>query len=345
MRVGVVGAGWWAALAHIPGVLAHAHAELVGIADTDAQRLAMVADHLGVAGRFADHRELLAAGVDAVVVATPHATHYPIALDAIAAGAHVLVEKPLTLRAADARDLAARSEAAGVHLLTGYTFHFTAAAKLARDLIADGALGEIHLVHCLFTSGVEDFMRGQRHRTEHLLGGPAAATYADPRLSGGGQGQSQVTHAFGLMLWVTGLRGRRVSAYMSSCGAPVDLIDVIACELDNGALATITANGALAPGQTEQEELQYFGPRGTLVHDLLSGRLVLHPANGQPTELVPAGDDAYPVQAPVRSLIDVVRGDAESRTPASVSIATVELLEAAYRSAAGRGQPVDIGHE
>ncbi len=342
VRVGVVGAGWWASLAHIPGVLEHPHAELVGIADPDSERLAKVADHFGVEGRFADHHALIEAGVDALVIATPHALHYPLASDALDAGVHLLIEKPLVLRAAQAHELAARARAADLHLLTGYTYHFSSSAQQARALLAGGELGEPVLLSALFNSAIEDFYRARPGLGEQqLLGGPSPTTYSDPKLSGGGQGQAQVTHAIGMLLWMTGLRARRVSAFMRDRGAAVDLVDAITCELEGGALATLASAGVLGEGQTEHQQLHYTCTRGTLVQDLIGGEVVVHPAGGEPYAL-PLPEDPYPVQGPVRALVDLIRGEGEDVTPIAASVATVELLEAAYRSAAAGGAPVDV---
>lgn len=342
VRVGVVGAGWWASVAHIPGVLSHPHAELVGIADPDAERLAKVADHLGVEGRFPDQRALIDAGVDALVIAVPHTLHYPLACEALDAGKHVLMEKPLVLTAAHAHDLAARAQAQSLHLLTGYTYQFADSAKRVRELLAGGELGEPLVLSALFNSAIGDFYLGRSGLGEQqLLGGPARATYMDPRLSGGGQGQAQVPHAVAMLLWATGLRARRVSAFMKDRDATVDLVDAIACELDGGVLTTIASAGVLGEGQTEHQVLTYTYTRGTVVQDLISGEVVVHPAGGDPYPL-PAPADSYPVEGPVHALIDLIRGEGEDVTPIAASVATVELVEAAYRSAAAGGAPVDV---
>jgi predicted dehydrogenase len=348
VRVGVVGAGSWSALAHVPAVLAHPCAELIGVADHDPARLAETCEHYGVEDRFANHRELLAAGPDALVIATPHATHHAIARDAIDAGVHVLLEKPLTVRADDARDLARRARAAGLHLVAGYTFNFTAGAAAARAAVEAGELGELALVSCLMATSVEDFLRGlPGDQSAYVLAGPSSATYSDPALAGGGQGQAQVSHVAEMLLWVTGRRARRVCALMADRGAPVDVVDALAFELEGGALGTIASTGGLRPSQAQQLELRYYGSRALLLQDLVTGEVVLHPADGPPRELAPAAGtanpgDGYPVEAPVGCLIELIRGEGENRAPAAPAVATVELLEAAYRSAARGGKPISI---
>ncbi len=96
-------------------------------------RSAAAADYYDIRNTYDDHRELLAAGVDGVVVAVQHAYHYEVARDALDAGVHVLVEKPMTLTAADAWDLVERAKSNGLHLMVGYTSQFTRHADAARE--------------------------------------------------------------------------------------------------------------------------------------------------------------------------------------------------------------------
>jgi len=346
VRVGVVGAGSWSALAHVPAVLEHPEAVLAGLADRDPARLAETAEHYGIEHRYGDHRELIAAGADALVVATPHRSHYAIARDALDAGMHVMVEKPFTTDAAEARDLGARAQAAGLQLVVGYTGHFSPGGIAARACVERGELGEITLLSCLYSSNMREFFRGgSTGNPLYVLDGPSAATYSDPAQAGGGQGHSQVTHAAGMLLWVTGLRPRRVTAFMSNRDIAIDVVDAIACQLDNGALATFAANGDVPAGPAEIQELRYYGTRGTMTQDLVSGRVELHPHDGPSRELAPALPEAasYPWGEPVRCLIELIRGRGENRGPAEPAIAAVELLDAAYRSAAENGRPVDVG--
>ncbi len=84
--------------------------------------------------------------VDAVVVATPPTTHVPLALGALAAGKHVLVEKPLATTGADARRLIAAAEEAGRVLMVGHTFEYNSAVWKLRELVQRGELGDIYYI-------------------------------------------------------------------------------------------------------------------------------------------------------------------------------------------------------
>jgi predicted dehydrogenase len=84
--------------------------------------------------------------VEAVVIATPPQTHYPLAKMALEAGKHVLVEKPLATNVADACDLAEIAESAGLIVMPGHTFVYSPPVNAVRDLIHSGEMGEIHFV-------------------------------------------------------------------------------------------------------------------------------------------------------------------------------------------------------
>ena len=276
-------------------------------------------------------------------------THYEIAREALDAGLHVLIEKPMTVRAADAIDLDARARAAGLELVVGYTNNFAPGVIAARALVQRGELGEITLVAGLFTSSLEEFLMGRPgEETDYArlspIGGPGTTTYSDPARSGGGQGQSQATHALGALAYITGLRPRRVSALMHDRGAAVDVIDAMVFELDNGAIGTLAASGAIGVLQAEQQEQHYYGTLGTLHHDFITGAVTLRRARAASrAALSPEGQSAEAsVAAPLDCLVDRILGRGENHGPAAVGIAAVELLEAAYRSAAADGAPIAI---
>ena len=163
-RMGVIGAGWWATQFHIPSLKTYDNAELVGIADLKEDKLARAADYYDIANQYTDHRDLLASGVDGVVVAVQHAYHYQVARDALDAGVSVMVEKPMTLRANEAWDLVERAETNGLHLMVGYTFQFTRHAEAVRDIVQTGRLGEIQFISGIFASMVESLPAGEPRR-------------------------------------------------------------------------------------------------------------------------------------------------------------------------------------
>jgi predicted dehydrogenase len=84
--------------------------------------------------------------VDAVVIATPIGTHFPIARAALEAGKHVFVEKPMTADTAQARELVSLAQAEGLTLMVGHTFVFSPPVRKVKEIIDSGALGDIYFV-------------------------------------------------------------------------------------------------------------------------------------------------------------------------------------------------------
>src|ERR1044072_2078005 len=133
IRVGVIGCGYWG-----PNLLRNFaendSAELRWICDVDNARLAAMARRYPAARTTTDYLDLISdPELDAITVVTPPATHFAIASEALRAGKHVLVEKPLTATAAEAEDLIALAEQAGLSLMVDPTFVYTGAVRTTKE--------------------------------------------------------------------------------------------------------------------------------------------------------------------------------------------------------------------
>lgn len=143
LRVAVVGAGYWG-----PNLARNfamsSEWELVAICDMDLDRARALARKTGEPAVAGSLDELLANhDIDAIAIATPARTHYAIAMQAIAAGKHVVVEKPLADNSVHGREMVQAAADAGTILMADHTYCYTPAVLKIRDLLADGELGEI----------------------------------------------------------------------------------------------------------------------------------------------------------------------------------------------------------
>ena len=344
-RIGVIGAGWWATQHHIPSLKSYEKAELAGIADVRPEKLAAAARYYDVKNTYDSHRALLAsAHVDGVVIAVQHAFHYEVARDALDAGVHVLVEKPMTLKAAEAWDLVDRAKRSNLHLMVGYTYQFTRHANAARDIVQSGRIGDLQFVSGVYTSWVESYLRGRPQEYAEAfkfpVTGPEPDSYSDPRMSGGGQGYLQATHPMGMVFWVTGRRATEVFAFMEGFDLAVDLVDAFSYRLDNGAVGTMGSDGGARPGQPLDQSLVYYGTKGFVRQDIGNGRLSAHFHDSTSQEFPDlTEEELYPEHAPSRGLVDLLLGEGGNGAPGEAGARTVEFLEAGYRSAT-TGQPV-----
>lgn len=142
MRVGVVGCGYWGSK-HVRVLNSLEPVTGVAIIDSNPERLEALSATFSTVQAFSDLSAALP-HVDAVVVATPPAGHLDVALQALDAGKHVLVEKPLATSTADARKLVERAESVNRILMVGHTFEYNAAVRELRRRVRGGEFGQIY---------------------------------------------------------------------------------------------------------------------------------------------------------------------------------------------------------
>lgn len=345
VRVGVIGCGWWSTRAHLPALAAHPDATIAALADPDAERRDRAGERFGVAARYPDAERMLEAeDLDAAIVATPHASHAPLARRCLDRGLHVLVEKPLTIDPHEAFDLVERAATAGRELIVGYPYHHVPQLAEVRRRLVAGAIGRPELLVGLFASVVRELYRGRPETYASVLGypthGPRTATYSDPRVAGGGQGQTQVTHLVALALWLTGLEPTEVSAMTADGGLAVDLVDSVAVRFRGGAIGSFASTGGVTPAQPEQLEVRVYGDAGHVTVDAMRGEAAIATPDGALTELpVTPEVDRYPEWAPARNLVGVALGREPNASPGTLGATAVALIDALYRSAAsGRSE-------
>lgn len=144
IKIGVIGYGYWG-----PNLVRNfseiQESRVVAVSDLDPKRLNLAQTrHPGIRAE-ADYRALLAdSNIDAIAIATPVSSHYRLALEALEAGKHVFVEKPLTETATEAETLVAAAEERNLVLHVDHTFIYTGAVRKIRDLVDNGDLGDLY---------------------------------------------------------------------------------------------------------------------------------------------------------------------------------------------------------
>lgn len=142
VRIGVIGAGYWGPHL-IRNVSEIAGARLAAVADLSSERLRPLQSRYPNTLFTQKYRDLLSDAVDAIIIATPVNTHHALASEALKAGKHVLVEKPLTRTSAEALDLVRIAEHHGLALMVGHTFEYNPAVLSLRDFIQRGDIGQV----------------------------------------------------------------------------------------------------------------------------------------------------------------------------------------------------------
>jgi 2-alkyl-3-oxoalkanoate reductase len=141
LKVGIVGCGN-ISLSHVSALKGVPHVTICGVCDRDEQRARLVANAAGGVSIYSDLAELLERErPDAVHILTPPATHAALAIQAMEAGCHVLVEKPMALSVAEADAMIATAKANSVKLSTCHNYLFKPSIVKARELVKSGAIG------------------------------------------------------------------------------------------------------------------------------------------------------------------------------------------------------------
>jgi predicted dehydrogenase len=144
IRFGVIGCGAIGQRRHIPEIVNNKNAELVALCDINVERVEEVANKFGARETYTDHREMLKnADIDAVVVGTPNYLHAAQTIDALKAGKHVLVEKPMATTRQEAKAMIAAAAKAKKFLMVGQNQRLMAPHVKAREILASGRIGKI----------------------------------------------------------------------------------------------------------------------------------------------------------------------------------------------------------
>jgi len=244
LRLGIVGCGGAAEQLHLPALRRVRGIEVSALSDSNTERLERVAARFGVARRYTDYRALIESDeVDAVAVCVPPQSHAEIALAALGADKHVLIEKPLALSLDECDQLQARSAAhAKLKVMVGFNLRWHRLARGAKEIIRRRELGDIKLVRSVFTSGArlrDDF-----------------AEWRKQQQSGGGALFELGVHHFDLLRFLFEREIEEV--YASSLSQ--DETAIVAARL-NGETHIVAA---FSEGTGENHELEIYGERGWL---------------------------------------------------------------------------------
>ena len=222
-------------------------------------------------------------GIEAVAIVTPNHLHAAVATAFLKAGIHVICDKPVTTTLKDARKLRALAQRRGCIFAVTHNYSGYAMVRHARQMLADGVLGEIRVVQAEYA---QDWLMERLEAAGHKQ----AAWRADPDLAGAGCIGDIGTHAHHLAGYVTGLTVQELCAELTSfvSGRRLDDNAQMMLRYAGGARGALWAS-QVAPGHHNDLQLRVFGSRGALEwrHDE-ADRLRWTPS-GQATQIISRG--------------------------------------------------------
>ena len=247
----VIGAGGIADRRGIPGLLCDPSNEILAVMDRKLEVARSVAEKYHIPGYFDTVEEMLRSGsFDAAYIATPVFCHQDQALLALQYGLNVFMEKPLAMNEAEGKAIVDAFEKAGKQLTVGYMMGYHNLHEKARQLIADGQLGDINLVRMQFSCWYPDIPGAWRQ---------------DPKKSGGGCIMDLAVHCMELFGSVTGDKIVDCQAYYSTktFQYPVDDSAVIMFRSEKGVLGHIDVNFNI-PDNCAASRLEIYGTAGSI---------------------------------------------------------------------------------
>ena len=328
LKVGVVGAGAWGRN-HVRTVAGLAEAELAAVCDVDPKVRERVARQYPAALVTGDVGALLGV-VDAVIVASPAATHAAIARQVVEAGKPVLVEKPFALKVEDALTVARLSAERKVPVLAGHLLVYHPAIERLRELVRTGELGKVFYLYGLRVN------LGQVRKDENAL-------------------WSFGPHDVSVALYLLGEHPIRVAAHGKSYLQPaIEDVVFLTMEFGSGVLAHVQLSW-LDPHK--ERKLTVVGAKKMVVFDDMEPREKLRiydkgvdrpPEYGSFGEslairegdiFIPRIPSVEPLAAELAHFVRAAQGREAPRASAEDGVQVVRVLEAASRSLARGGAP------
>jgi predicted dehydrogenase len=289
--VALIGTGGIALANHLPGISRCPNAAVTALCDTNPAVLEAASRASGITRTWTDPLALIReSGVDAVIVATPNRFHHPITMAAVAAGMHVLCEKPIAMTLAQALEMAAAAEAAGVRHMTAFTYRFVPAMRFMHRLVRDGFCGPPwHFRAQRFQDWGRRYLGWRQraadagtgeigdmlsHRLDyaHLLVGPIARVMASTR--------------------------RLLDTRQDAAGVehPSDLEDWVACIAEfhagtTGAFESTKVATGYGEGGRSRDRVELNGPDGSLIYELRRPQVLLGARRGNTVAEMPVPAD------------------------------------------------------
>ncbi len=355
LRVGVIGCGWVAYRKHLPQLSRHEKVEIAALCDIDRARAEQAKKDFGLDARiYEDYRALCAdKKVDCVYVLTPNGLHADMCVAALEGGKHVLCEKPLATRAADAERVVLAAKKAGRKLTVGHQWRFRPHCLYIKGLCERGLLGDIYYVKAL------DLRRRSR---------PSWGQYMSKAANGGGIMMDGAPHTLDAAMWFLdnfkplSVSGRVMDPMRYETeGNPRGPWDTENCDVEDTGFALITMEGGAvisleaAWGINMLEDVGgsncniLCGTKGGVdmqgrLHVRVNGIYGGEMATLEPDRL-PREETADVYEGPSRYELDhwieAIERDTEPLVTGEEALAVVKVLEAVYRSSE-RGETIHL---
>ncbi len=343
LKAAIIGAGHFAYRVHIPVLAARDEVELDSVCRRGSEELAHIRDAFGFSFATQNWQDILDRDIDIAVVATPHHLHYEQAAALLDKGCHVLVEKPMCLDPAEAWSLVDRANSNERELVVAHGWHYKPNLRRAQDMVA--RIGPVEHVLCHMASFTRSVFAGDGgvEAWKSVRIQPKAETWQTPEQGGGGYAYGQLSHALGLLYWISDLHASRVQALTGNTENGVDLHDAAFVEFNTGATGSLSGSCGVPSGHGFELDIRLYGKNGVVSLDIERERLIAKLDDGRTDQVeVQPGQWRYSCEGPAGALIDLALGRGRNESDGNIGARTVETLHALVHSARQGGAPAHI---
>jgi len=334
IKLAISGAGAIVERAHIPAFLSVPEIEVVAIQSRTLEKAERVAAAIVSKPRtYRDYDEMLAREhPDAVGIFTPNALHCACTLKAVAAGAHVLVEKPIAPTLTEARQMVDAALQANRVLTVAMQRRFGGLERAIKRALESGAIGRPHFIRSRLSHGGPEFWA------------PGQNWFFERADAGGGAMLDLGVHVADLARWFTG-EVDSVSGQVATLGKTIAVEDngLAMLKFRSGALGVIEASWTSRPALSATE---IFGSEGRIMAGYPRLDIAVLRADGSPVagferEEIMKTFDPRDLLAPSRELartfVDAIAGKCAPDPAGEDGLRAIEIIEAAYRASASGG--------
>jgi len=338
IRFGVIGAGMisQSCCGEIQG---HEKVEIVAASDPNQKRLAELKDKFNIPQTYANNNEIIASNqIDALYIAVPTAFHAPLALAALKAGKHVILDKPFALNYNQAKEMADAAKASGKVFMLGMNFRYLGNSQRIRSIVKSGKLGEIYHVKAFWfrRTGIPKF----------------GTWFCQKKIAGGGVLLDIGVHLLDAALFALdnfeplSVTGATYSKFgnrdlgeggwgMSDAEEHIFDVDDFATaliKLKGGCSLSLDVSWAIHQSENDRMDVQLYGTEGSAT--LISSEIYRY--GDQPGEYIivqnPSAEVPYPHENRFVNFINCILGDEQPLTPVEESLVVQKILDGIYAS-------------
>lgn len=330
VNFGIIGCGGISNYFHIPELKAIEEAEITAVADIKPERARLTAERFSIKFWYSDYMKLLErSDVDAVVISTPHPTHAKIAVDAIEAEKHVIIQKPMCTKVEDAEAIV---EAASRHknlkvMVLPFVYFDTPTFDYVKNLLSDGELGRICMVRSRVAHGGPEKYQEEVTR---MFGEEKNCWFFDPERAHGGALFDLGVYAISQIVYLLG-RVKNVTSLVATLDKParVDDNNALLMEMENGAIAIAESSWTQI---ATLEGTSMYGTKGTVLLNYFNTPVLFYKQKENSWIMPTLAKEKEP-QHTHRHFIKCILNNLKPIGTPEEGKHVVEIMEAAYESA------------